>query len=102
MSKNKIISYVSILIIVLAVFTTTALKVYKMHNERLLEVTTKAIIDSAKKCYYNNSCVNNRITLNELYDKMGLSTQTNPITKKVYNDQSYVDVKNNFQFNEIN
>ena len=71
MTKNKIIIYTSLLIIVSVVLITSGIKVSKIHDNRLLEVTTNKIVDTAKKCYYNNSCIDDKITLNELYEKMG-------------------------------
>lgn len=100
MTKNKTLIYISLIIVFSAIIITTFLKVNQIHESRMLEVTTKKIVDTAKKCYYNNSCVNNQITLNELYDKMGLQLQTNPVTKKVYNENSYVVVNENFKFVE--
>lgn len=67
----------------------------------MLENTIKKIEETAKDCYYNNSCVEDRIPLSELYEKTGLTQQNNPITKKVYNESSYVSVKDNFLFIEV-
>lgn len=100
MTKNKTIIYITLIILISIIVIASFLKVGKIHDERMLEVTTKKIVDSAKKCYYNNSCINDKITLQELYEKMGLQVQTNPITKQVYNENSYVLVSENFKFVE--
>lgn len=101
MSKNKIIIYVTVLIIILLITIPSILLIMNNHNSKLLESTEKKIIETAKNCYYSESCVEEYITLSELNDKMGLELLANPITKKVYNKDSYVDVKNNFSFIEI-
>ena len=100
MNKNKIIIYVSCLIIIFMITIPSVLKTIDKHNERLEEVAVRKIIDAAKDCYYNDSCVGSTIMLSELYEKMDLEEVTNPRTKKMYDLSSYVDVKNGFVFVE--
>ena len=100
MNKNKIIVYGTILLLILLIAIPSVLKTIQIHEERLLEVTTKKIVEAAKKCYYHESCVENQITLAELYEKTDLKELTNPVTKMVYNPNSYVDVQNSFMFVE--
>jgi len=100
MNKNKIIFYVTIAIILLLIAIPSIIKTINTHNNRLIEATTKKIVEAAKNCYYNESCINDTITLQELYEKTDLKDLVNPITKKKYNTDSYVDVKNNFEFVE--
>ena len=102
MSKNKICIYATILIVIAIIAIPSTVKVVKKHNDRLLENTINKIIETAKDCYYNNSCVEENITLAELYEKTSLPLMNNPISKKIYNDQSYVSVSENFKFiNEL-
>lgn len=98
MNKNKIIIYGTILIVILLIAIPSTLKTVQKHNHRLEMVAEKKIIETAKDCYYNESCVDSHITLKELYEKMHLEEMTNPLTKQVYNSDSYVDVDNNFNF----
>ncbi len=100
MKKNRTVIYVTILIIIALIVIPSTYKVIKKHNNRLLENTTKKIIEAARDCYYNNSCVEDKITLKEIYEKTGLKTMSNPITKKIYSEESYVDVINDFTFIE--
>ena len=100
MNKNRIIAYVAILLLILLISIPSVIKTINKHNERLVGVTTGKIVEQAKNCYYNESCVGDKITLAELYEKTGLLELTNPITKKVYDPESYVDVTNNFTFVE--
>lgn len=100
MNKNKVIFYVTIVIILLLIAIPSIVKTINTHNDRLVEATTKKIVDAAKNCYYTESCVNDTITLQELYEKTELKDLVNPITKKKYNLESYVDVKTDFTFVE--
>ncbi len=100
MNKNKIIIYVTLLLILLLISIPSVLKAINKHNDRLENVAIKKIIATAKKCYYNESCVDEKITLSELYEKMDLEEVINPITKSVYSPESYVSVKDNFKFTE--
>ena len=100
MSKNRIVVYVTILLFILLIAIPTLYKTFKRHNNRLLGATTKKIIEKAKDCYYNESCIEDKITLQELYEKTDLKELTNPITKKIYNPESYVLVSKNFKFIE--
>ena len=98
---NKKWLYTTTLLLILILAIPSTYKVIHRHNERMLKTVTKKIEETAKNCYYNNSCVEEKITLSEIYEKTGLPTMSNPMTKKVYNEKSYVDVKNNFQFIEV-
>ncbi len=100
MNKNKIIFYGTVLLIILLIAVPSIMKTVHKHNERLIAVTEKKIIETAKNCYYTESCINKEITLNELYEKTDLEVMINPLTKKAYNESSYVDTQDNFKFIE--
>ena len=99
--KNKITLYLTALLLCLFIAIPSTNKVIKKHNTRLLENTIKRIEEAAKYCYYNDSCVEEQITLEELYEKTSLPRMNNPVTKEVYNEKSYIQVKENFKFYEI-
>ena len=98
MSKNKIFIYFLVLVICLLIAVPSTYKVVKKHNERMLKNTIETIVEAAKDCYYNDSCVDEVITLKELYEKTGLDTMYNPISKRIYNEDSYVNVSEDFKF----
>jgi hypothetical protein len=100
MNKNKVILYVTIIILVFLISIPTTIKVMNKHNEYLTSVVVEEIVWAAKDCYYNESCVDDEITLKELYEKTSLEEQTNPVTKKKYNETSFVLVSDNFKFVE--
>lgn len=101
MSKNRVWIYSTVVIIALLIAVPSTYKVVTKHNERMLKNTLQKIVETAKDCYYNNSCVNEEITLEELYEKTGLTEMYNPVTKKIYNEKSYVSVKEDFKFIEV-
>ena len=100
MDKNRIIMYVTTLLLILLISIPAVIKAINKHNDRLVAVAVGEIIVEAKNCYYNESCIGDTITLSELYEKTSLREVINPITKKFYNPDSYVDVKNNLIFIE--
>ena len=100
MNKNKIIVYFTILFLILLISVPSTFKIIKKHNERLMGVVTKKIIETAKNCYYTESCVNDKIMLKELYEKTDLEEMINPLTKKIYNEESYILVSDDFKFIE--
>lgn len=101
MNKNKIILYGTFLLLILLLAIPSVVKTVNKHNERLENVAVKKIVETAKDCYYNDSCVEDMITLKELYEKMNLEKMVNPITKTLYNEDSYVLVKEDFKFVEL-
>lgn len=100
MNKNKAIGNLTFIIIIALIAIPTFTKVSKKHQERLMKVTENQIIDTSKNCYYSESCINDKITLAELYEKTGLAPIINPITKMEFNEASYVNVINDFEFIE--
>ncbi|MBE6161303.1 MAG: hypothetical protein E7158_03695 [Firmicutes bacterium] len=95
MNRNKIIINTTIISIVIIVLIPTLYTIIKKHNDRLMEVSTKRIVEAAKKCYDEEKCKSKKITLKELYDNKYLKKESNPITKKYYNEKTYIKKKNN-------
>ena len=95
MNRNKIIINTTIISIIIIVLIPTLYTIIKKHNARLTEVSTKRIVEAAKKCYEDEKCKNEKITLKELYDNKYLKKESNPITKEYYSEKTYVEKKNN-------
>ena len=96
---NKICITVTIIIIITLVIGVTTYKVVDKHNDRLMEVEEKYIIETAKKCLNEKKCSGSKITLQTLYDLEFLDMQANPVTKEYYNPESYVEIKDaNYTF----
>lgn len=92
---NKWIISATIIIIFGLVIGVTSFKVVSKHNEKLLLVEEKYIIETAKKCKIEKKCNNDTITLKELYDLNYLEKEVNPVTKEYYSMDAYVTLKNN-------
>lgn len=87
---NKNIFIASIIISILLIASVTTYKVMKRHNEKVLLVEEKYIIESAIKCLNDKKCNSDTITLKELYDLDYLEPQVNEVTKEYYNEESYI------------
>ena len=66
----------------------------RYHNNLYL-VSEKRIVEAAKKRVDMDICINGKITLKQLYENNLLEVESNPITKEIYNDESYIKVENN-------
>ena len=96
---NKICITVTIIIIITLVIGVTTYKVVDKHNDKLMEVEEKYIIEAVKKCLNEKKCSGSKITLQTLYDLEFLDMQANPVTKEYYNPESYVEIKDaNYTF----
>lgn len=94
MNTNKITVIGSIIIILVIISIPTVYKVVKTHQENLYQVVEEKIIEGAKKCFYEEKCSEEKITLKMLYDLNYLEKISDPITKEYYNEESYVERKN--------
>lgn len=92
---NKWIISTTIIIIFGLIIGVTSFKVVNKHNDKLLLVEEKYIIEKAKKCKMEKKCNNDNITLKELYDLKYLEKQVNPVSKEYYSLDAYVTLKNN-------
>ena len=95
MSTNKNIIYITIFISLLLILCPTIYKVINNHKKDLYDVTNKKVIEAAITCKNRQLCLNEKITLKELYDNKLLDTISDPITKQIYKDTSYVIYENN-------
>ena len=91
----KILNRLSIILLALLLLLTiviTIIKVVKNHNTKLLEVTDKYIVEQAKNCVNEKKCLEEKITLQTLYDLNYMDFQADPVTKEYYNPESYITV----------
>ena len=102
MGTNKIIISSLLVISFIIVVIGTTIKVYNNHIDSEYKVIEKKIYESTKKCYLDNNCTGNSITLNDLYKKKYITeTMINPRTKekldknikiKKINDKYYIKI----------
>lgn len=101
MNTNKTVIIGSIIIILLIIGIPTTYKVIKNHQKNLLKSTESKIVNAAKKCYFEEKCLDNKIYLKDLYNLEYLDKVSNPITKEYYNENSYIEIEDsNFKFIE--
>ncbi len=84
---------ISISLIILSFFLVAAFTTYKVvtkHQKNLLLVSEKRIVEAAKKCQWEEKCPQDKVLLKELYANNYLEQEINPLTKEIYNDNSYV------------
>lgn len=100
---NKKIILATFVFIVLLLVCGTSYKVVKKHQERLILVTEKRILEKAKLCFLENKCTGESTTLKNLYDLSYLEKEANPVTKEYYNENSYIKKEeNNYTFIVVN
>ena len=94
MKSSKFIICLTIIICSLMVSIPTFYKVISENHRKLYIVTNKKVIEAAEKCFFDDKCKSTKITLKELYDNNYLKdTVINPVTKEIYSNNSYVELK---------
>lgn len=102
MNINKIIIS-TVIIILLIIGIPTIYKVINTHENNLYKVNNKLVIEAYIKCLNESNCKDENTTLEDLYNKEYLSNVVDPITKKFYNNKSYITKKdNNYKFIIVN
>ncbi len=89
-NRNYIIIFCTVVIIILIVLIPSIMIVSNAYKDNLGTVTEKRIIEAAVKCYKMEICTTNKITLQMLYDNNFLVIESDPLTKEIYNTDSYV------------
>ncbi len=87
---NKIMFYSFVTISILIILIPTIININNIHDEKLVLVTEKRIIESAIKCQKEDLCTDEKITLKQLYEFNLLEKEADPITKMYYSEDSYV------------
>ncbi len=86
-TKNKLVLSFTILASILMIFVPTVIKIAEDHDEKLMLVATKKLIESAESCYYDGVCTSNQMTLSQLLRTGYLkSNVVNPKTKTYFDD----------------
>ncbi len=91
---NKKIIILTIFMVIGMVIGASVYKIYQKHNDNLILVVQKEFLYNAKNCYNASECKNKVVSLKDLYDNKFMSDKlTNPITKKYYSEDSYVNME---------
>ncbi len=95
MNKNKLILSFTFFGTILILVLPTTIKIYQNHMDRIYEVATKKILESAEECYQNNVCIDSKITIGDLKEKGFLKEDVvNPRTKQVFDDSILLQEEN--------
>lgn len=87
MNRNKIIFWLTLFGTVLILGLPTILKIYQNHQDRLCQVATKKIIESAEDCFRDDVCKEPAVTLGELKSTGYLESDVvDPETKTYFSD----------------
>ncbi len=90
-NKKWIILTIVILVIFFGSYITY--RVIKDYRAKVYLVSEKRILEAAKKCIDENKCKEYPILLRDLYENLYLKEESNPLTKEVYNYDSYIENK---------
>lgn len=102
MNPNKFIISLTFFFIIMMIGLKTTISVINNHQDKLIKVSEKRIIEATQKCVYEEICKDNIITLKYLYENNYLEKEANPLTKEHYNEESYIEIKDNtYLFNAI-
>jgi hypothetical protein len=100
---NKFFISATVVIICGILIGVSLFKVITEHNQKVLLVESKYIIESSKKCINEKKCSEYPITLKQLYEQDIITRQVNEVTKEYYNEESYVTKDNdNYDFIIVN
>jgi len=88
------LSYLIYFIIALGtiILFMSAYKAEKIYEEKLILVTNNKIKEAAKECYLKKEC-DNKIKLQDLYNKKYLEEVINPITKEIMDRELCLEYK---------
>ena len=89
---NKRIIILTIFIIIGMIIVPTVYKIYDNNNKLKIKVVEEEFLYQAIRCYNKGDC-NSLVYLKDLYQKDYIEYKLiNPLTKKYYEDNSYVDL----------
>ena len=90
--NNKKVIILTILVILIIIIGPLIYKIYQNHENNLIKVVEEEFLYQAKRCYDADIC-SNKVYLKDLYTNNYLEDKlTNPLNKKYYSEDSYVDL----------
>lgn len=93
--NNKKVIGLTLAVILGMIIVPTIYKVYKNYQTNLIKVVENEFLYQAKKCFNESNC-SEVIYLSELYEKEYMKEKLyNPINKKYYSDDSYINLTTN-------
>lgn len=95
MNRNKIILYIAIIAVFLAVVIPTVYNINVQKQERLYHSMELRVIEASKKCLNAKKCKGKKVFIKQLIDNKYLKDIINPHTNKKIDENSYVRIKDN-------
>lgn len=95
MNRNKIILYIAIIALALAIAIPTFCNISNQRQEKLYKSMTLKVIEASKKCVNDKKCNSNKIFVKDLIDNKYISNIINPHTNKNLDENSFVRIQNN-------
>lgn len=91
-NNNKIIFWIALIGVILVIGLSTIILVISDHHEKLRNVFESKLIESTEKCYHEDVCKEDEVTLKYLIEKEYLEKEdtVDPITKEYLNEESIV------------
>ncbi len=83
------------IILLAIIIIPSVIYVINDHNEKLIIVMDKKVVEAALKCKYEKKCEEDSVTLKNLYELNYLEKVYDPISKELINENSYVDYNTN-------
>lgn len=90
MNNNKLALLLTLLGFILIIIIPVLFNINKDYKNKLYNSTVDKIIIGAKKCYLEEKCTNDSVTLKVLYQYKYLDKVINPINKEYFNEDSVI------------
>ena len=91
---NRKVIGLTIIVIIGMILFPTIYKIVIRHNTNLIKVVENEFSYQAKNCYNDKKCLNKKVYLKELYENKYIESKlTNPINKKYYSEESFIDLE---------
>ena len=100
MITNKKSVFYGIALLIFIIIVVTIYKTVNVHYDKLNDVINNKIIEAAKRCYYEEMCLNEKILLKDLYELNYIEKVSNPVTKEYFKEESYV-LRNGSKFSFV-
>lgn len=91
-NNNKIIFWIALIGITLVIGLSTIILVISDHHEKLRNVFESKLIESTEKCYHEDVCTEDEVTLKYLLEKEYLEKEdtVDPITKEYLDEDTRI------------
>lgn len=94
-NNNKIIFWIAFVGVILVIGLSTIILVISDHHEKLRNVFESKLIESTEKCYHEDVCKEDEVTLKYLIEKGYLEKEdtVDPITKEYLDEDTKITNK---------